>query len=50
MYELKIVRDYRDGKVSKESLDKLSTCDMSCLANNGLRSSNSVKEEIVSND
>ena len=27
MYEHKIVRDYRDGKVSKESLDKCSTCE-----------------------
>lgn len=28
MYENKIVRDYRDGKVSKEDLDKCSTCEM----------------------
>jgi len=42
MYENKIVRDYRDGKVNKEDLDKLSTCDMSCIANNGL-SQNSLK-------
>ena len=27
MYEHKIVRDYRDGKVSKEDLDKCSTCE-----------------------
>ena len=27
MYELPIVRDYRDGKVSKETLDKCSTCE-----------------------
>ncbi len=27
MYENKIVRDYRDGKVSKEELDALSTCE-----------------------
>ena len=36
MYELKIVRDYRDGKVSKEDLDKLSTCDLNSVANDGL--------------
>ena len=36
MFENKIVRDYRDGKVSKEDLDKLSTCDMNCVINNGL--------------
>ena len=37
MYELKVVRDYRDGKVSKEELDKCSTCDMCAVANNGLK-------------
>ena len=36
MYEHKIVRDYRDGKVTKEELDRSSTCDacrmnMDCL-------------------
>lgn len=36
MYELKICRDYRDGKVTKEELDKCSTCDMNCVINNGL--------------
>lgn len=56
MYELKIVRDYRDGKVSKEDLDKLSTCDMHCMVNNGLSdaSNDQLKyrtgEEIVSED
>ena len=37
MYELKIVRDYRDGKVSKEYLDSLSTCEKDGVANNGLK-------------
>ena len=36
MFENKIVRDYKDGKVSKEDLDKCSTCDMNCIANDGL--------------
>jgi positive regulator of sigma E activity len=36
MYENKIVRDYRDGKVTKEELDKCSTCDMCAAVNNGL--------------
>lgn len=36
MYELKICRDYRDGKVTKENLDKCNTCDMNCVINNGL--------------
>lgn len=44
MYENKIVRDYRDGKVSKEDLDKCSTCDMYAVANNGL--SEASKEQL----
>ena len=36
MYEQKIVRDLRDGKVTKEQLDKCSTCDMCATVNNGL--------------
>jgi MoaA/NifB/PqqE/SkfB family radical SAM enzyme len=36
MHELKIVRDYEDGKVTKEELDKLSTCDTSAVVNDGL--------------
>lgn len=36
MHELKIVRDYEDGKVTKEELDRLSTCDMSAVVNDGL--------------
>ena len=36
MYENRIVRDYRDGKVTKEELDKCSTCDMCATINNGL--------------
>ena len=36
MYENKIVRDYRDGKVTKEELDRCSTCDLNAKINNGL--------------
>lgn len=36
MYELPVVRDYRDGKITKEDLDKCSTCDMCAVVNNGL--------------
>ena len=36
MYENKIVRDYRDGRVTKEELDKCSTCDMCATVNDGL--------------
>lgn len=36
MYENKIVRDYRDGRISKEKLDACSTCDMHAVVNDGL--------------
>lgn len=36
MYENKIVRQYRDGKVSKEALDACSTCDIHGAVNDGL--------------
>ncbi len=36
MYENKICCDYRDGKVTKEELDALSTCDMSAVSSDGL--------------
>lgn len=36
MYELPIVRDYRDGKVTKAELDALSTCDMTADIKDGL--------------
>ena len=36
MYENKIVRDYRDGKVTKEELDKCSTCDLNARIQDGL--------------
>lgn len=36
MYENKICRDLRDGNVSKEELDKLSTCDLNAVVNDGL--------------
>lgn len=56
MYELPAVRDYRDGKISKEELDSLSTCDLNAEINNGLSeaSKNELKnktgEEIVDAD
>ncbi len=56
MYELPIVRDYRDGKVTKEELDALSTCDLNAVVNDGLsqRSKEQLKtktgEEIVNED
>ena len=36
MYENKIVKDFKEGKVTKEELDKCSTCDLSCPVNDGL--------------
>ena len=56
MYENKIVRDLRDGKVTKEELDKCSTCDMCAVANNGLSEASRAQlvgktgEEIVDAD
>ena len=44
MYENKIVKDYEEGKVTKEELDKCSTCDMNCVINNGL--SEASKEQL----
>lgn len=56
MYELPIVRDYRDGKVTKQELDSLSTCDMNAVINDGLSQQsreqlkNKTGEEIVDED
>ena len=56
MYENKICRDYRDGKVTKEQLDKCSTCDLNAVINNGLSEAskaqliNRTGEEIVDAD
>lgn len=36
MFENQICRDLRDGKVTKEELDKLSTCDMNAVISDGL--------------
>jgi hypothetical protein len=36
MYELKAVRDYRDGKLTAEQLDQCSTCDLCTSAKDGL--------------
>lgn len=36
MYELPIVRDFRDGKVTKDELNSLSTCDINAVVNDGL--------------
>lgn len=44
MYENRIVRDYRDGKITKEQLDKCSTCDMHSQVNDGL--SDASKEQL----
>lgn len=56
MYENKICRDLRDGKVTKEDLDKLSTCDLNTVINDGLSDlsreqlKNKSGEEIVNED
>lgn len=56
MYENKICRDYRDGKVTKEHLDHCSTCDKYATINNGLSAESNAQlekrtgEEIVADD
>ena len=56
MYENKVCRDYRDGRVSKEELDKCSTCDMKAVINDGLSAAskeqlrNRTGEDIVDAD
>ena len=56
MYENDICCKYRDGKVTKEQLDKCSTCDMNAVVNNGLSEASKAQlvgrtgEEIVDAD
>lgn len=56
MYENRICCDYRDGKVTKEELDKCSTCDRNATASNGLSEASKAQlnqktgEEIVDAD
>ena len=56
MYENRIVRDLRDGKVSKEELDALSTCDLSHVSSDGLSDASKAQlkektgEEIVAEE
>ena len=56
MYENRIVRDYRDCKVSKEELDRCSTCDICAVVNDGLSEESKKQlarragEEIVDDD
>lgn len=56
MYENRIVRDYRDGRVTKEALDRCSTCDLCAVSSDGLSAAskeqlqNRSGEEIVAAD
>lgn len=56
MYESKVVRDYRDGKITKRELDKKSTYDKFGVVSNGLSKKSSEQllyrsgEEIVDED
>lgn len=56
MYELPVCRDYKNGIVSKEQLDKLSTYEINCIVSNGLSKESNDQlltmsgEEIVDND
>lgn len=40
MYENKIVRDYKAGKVTKKQLDEISTCDKNAIIHDGLPEEN----------
>lgn len=56
MFENKIVKDYQDGKITKEYLDSLSTCDLNATIENGLSNASNEQlktktgEEIVDED
>ena len=56
MFENKIVRDFKEGKVTKEELDKCSTCDTNCEIHDGLSEASKEQlkdktgEEIVNED
>lgn len=56
MLENKIVCDFKEGKISKEDLDKCSTCDMNCVVHDGLSDASKEQlkhksgEEIVNED
>lgn len=56
MYENRVVRKFRDGEITKEALDRCSTCDMNAIVNDGLSASskeqliNKTGEEIVDAD
>ena len=46
MHELHIVCDYEDGKVTKEQLDALSTCDVSATVNDGLSAASKAEAHV----
>lgn len=46
MHELKIVRDYEEGSVSKEQLDACSTCDAYTVVSDGLSEASKVEAHI----
>lgn len=50
MNELKVVRDFRSGKISKAQLDALSTCDLLTVPNNGLSKADEERLKIKSGE
>ena len=50
MFENKICRDLRDGVVTKEDLDKLSTCDVNAEVNDGLSEASKQQLENMSGE
>lgn len=50
MHELSIVCNYESGKVTKEELDALSTCDMSATVNDGLSEASRADAHVYETD
>lgn len=50
MHELPIVRDYEQGRVTKEQLDAFSTCDMEVVVNDGLSDASKADAHVYETD
>lgn len=46
MHELPIVRDYEEGRVTKEELDALSTCDVAAVVRDGLSAASKAEAHV----
>lgn len=50
MHELPVVRDFEEGRVTKDELDALSTCDSSAVANDGLSDASKAEAHVFETD